>query len=73
MLLVRRQGGAKSKRSGKPCKNPAVKDKKRCRFHGGAAGSGANYGNMNAFKHGQTTVEAKAFKREIRQMIRHNK
>ncbi len=39
-------------RSGKPCHNPCVKGKKRCRMHGGAAGSGAPKGNKNALKHG---------------------
>lgn len=65
--------GAKSKRNNKPCKNPAVKDKKRCRLHGGAAGSGARHGNINALKHGESTAEAKAFKQEIRQTIKQSK
>ena len=42
--------GAKT-RSGKPCQAPAVKEKKRCRMHGGK-GSGALRGNQNALKHG---------------------
>jgi len=65
--------GAKSKRSGKPCRNPASKNKKRCRFHGGAVGSGARYGNTNSLKHGETTAEAKAFKREVMQAIKQSK
>ena len=56
-----------------PCKNPAVKDKKRCRLHGGAVGSGARYGNTNALKHGETTGEAKVFRKEIRQAIQRSK
>ncbi|MFZ1148666.1 MAG: HGGxSTG domain-containing protein [Xanthobacteraceae bacterium] len=28
-------------RSGRPCRSPAVRGKRRCRMHGGAAGSGA--------------------------------
>ena len=33
-----------------PCRSPAVKGRKRCRMHGGAAGSGARAGNTNALK-----------------------
>jgi len=29
-------------RSGKPCRSPAVRGKRRCRMHGGAAGSGGS-------------------------------
>ena len=65
--------GARSKRSSHPCKNPAMKNKKRCRLHGGAVGSGARYGNTNALKHGETTAEAKVFKQEIRQTIKQSK
>ena len=45
------QCGART-RSGKPCRSPAVRGKRRCRMHGGAAGSGAPVGNKNAFRHG---------------------
>ena len=44
-------------RSGRPCRSPAVNGKKRCRMHGGAAGSGAPLGNKNALKHGHYTRE----------------
>lgn len=58
---------------GNPCRCPAIKGKNRCRVHGGARGSGAPKGNVNAFKHGNTTAAAKAFKQEIRQSIQlHN-
>jgi len=46
--------GAKS-RTGKPCKLPPVTGKRRCRMHGGAAGSGAPKGNKNALKSGLYT------------------
>jgi len=49
--------GAKT-RLGKPCMSPAVRGKKRCRMHGGAAGSGARPGNKNALKHGRYSSEA---------------
>lgn len=66
--------GAKTKgNNGKPCRCPAIKGKARCRVHGGAKGSGAKLGNMNALKHGETTAYAKAFKQEIRQSIKRSK
>ena len=40
-------------RSGRPCRNPPVTGKARCRMHGGANGSGAQPGNTNALKHGR--------------------
>jgi len=42
--------GAKTRR-GTLCQGPAT-EKGRCRFHGGAKGSGAPKGNQNALKHG---------------------
>jgi hypothetical protein len=45
-------------RAGSPCRAPAVAGKRRCRMHGGAAGSGAPRGNQNALKHGRYTREA---------------
>lgn len=44
-------------RSGSPCQSPTVKGRKRCRMHGGAAGSGAQAGNRNALKHGRYAQE----------------
>jgi len=41
---------ARSKRSGKPCRSPAVRGFQVCRMHG--AGGGAPKGNCNALKHG---------------------
>jgi hypothetical protein len=49
--------GAKT-RQGTPCRAPAVAGKKRCRMHGGAAGSGAPSNNQNALKHGFYTRQA---------------
>ena len=43
-----RRCGART-RDGNPCRSPAVRGKRRCRMHGGAAGSGAPIGNKNAF------------------------
>ncbi|WP_342150418.1 hypothetical protein [Methylorubrum sp. SB2] len=45
--------------------------KKRCRMHGGAAGSGAPSGERNgAYRHGLKTQEAMAFEREARAFLR---
>jgi glucans biosynthesis protein len=57
-------------RSGKPCLSPAVRGKRRCRMHGGAAGSGARAGNKNALKHGHYTAGAIAWRRESSELVR---
>jgi hypothetical protein len=56
-MLSSQRCGAKT-RSGQPCRSPSVHGKKRCRMHGGAAGSGAPRGNKNALKIGLYTREA---------------
>lgn len=61
--------GAKTRR-GSPCRAPAVGGKKRCRMHGGAAGSGAPVGNQNALKSGFYTKKAIAQRHAIRQLLR---
>ena len=60
--------GAKT-RAGGPCRSPAVSGKRRCRMHGGAAGSGAQQGNQNALKHGLYTKEMLEERRELMQLI----
>jgi len=52
---------------------PAVQGKKRCRMHGGAAGSGAPIGNQNALKHGNTTTAAIEQRRALSSLIREAK
>jgi CRP-like cAMP-binding protein len=39
-------------------------------MHGGAAGSGAPFGNKNALKHGNYSAEAIALRRNFAQLIR---
>lgn len=56
-------------RSGTACRAPAVHGKTRCRMHGGAAGSGAPWGNRNARKHGAFTQERIAERRAIRALL----
>src|SRR5262249_16939390 len=60
-------------RSGKPCRSPAVKGKRRCRMHGGAPGSGAPKGNHNALRHGRYTAQAIGMRREMRALLRRSR
>ena len=57
-------------RSGHPCRSPPMRGKRRCRMHGGAAGSGAPIGNKNALRHGHYTAEAIAERRGLAALIR---
>jgi len=59
---------ARSKRSGQPCRAPAVRGFRVCRMHG--AGGGAPLGNRNALKHGEFTCEAIAMRREFAELVR---
>lgn len=60
-------------RKGTPCKSPAVYGRKRCRMHGGADGSGAPKGNVNALKNGFYTAEAIAERKRIRRALKEMK
>jgi hypothetical protein len=71
-MLTSQRCGAKT-RSGKSCQSPAVQGKKRCRMHGGAAGSGAPRGNKNAFKHGLYTRESNAQRRQLAELMRQSR
>ena len=68
-MQLSRRCGAKT-RSGPACRSPAVASKARCRMHGGAARSGAQMGNQNAFKHGMYTREMLERNREISELMR---
>ena len=61
--------GARSKRTGEPCRSAAMKNG-RCRMHGGKS-TGAPKGNQNALKHGNYTAAAQAALREKKREIRH--
>jgi hypothetical protein len=67
IMLSSPRCGAKT-RSGKPCKSPAVRGKRRCRMHGGAFGSGAPPGNKNALKHGLYTRESVKERQQLRDL-----
>jgi uncharacterized protein YjcR len=60
--------GAHSRRTGQPCRQPAMANG-RCRMHGGRS-TGAPKGNRNAFKHGRYSVEAIANRREVAELLR---
>jgi hypothetical protein len=57
-------------RSGRPCRSPPVTGRRRCRMHGGAAGSGAPRSNQNALKNGLYTREAVEERRRLRCLLR---
>lgn len=57
-------------RSGEPCKSAPVTGRRRCRMHGGAAGSGAPSGSKNGnYKHGRYTEEVAATRQWLREAI----
>ncbi|MEX1313818.1 MAG: HGGxSTG domain-containing protein [Desulfotignum sp.] len=63
--------GAYSRRTGKPCRQPAMANG-RCRLHGGLS-TGAPKGNQNAFKHGYYSKEAVKLRLETRQLMKDTK
>jgi hypothetical protein len=65
-----RRCGAKT-RAGRPCRQSAVRDRTRCRMHGGAKGSGGPRGNRNGnFKHGLHTRENQSIRKVMRAKVR---
>ena len=58
---------AKSKRSGLPCKNPAVKGWSVCRMHGARGGHGSGKSNP-AYKHGMRTREWEEMRKVINEL-----
>lgn len=57
-------------RQGAACRAPAVNNKRRCRMHGGAKGSGAPIGSQNALKHGLNTKETKLLKKAVQFLLK---
>ncbi len=57
-------------RAGRPCQQPQVTGRRRCRLHGGAPGSGAPTGKRNGrYQNGHYTKEAKAERQWIRSLL----
>lgn len=61
--------GAKSKRTGLPCRSPAVGGYRVCRMHGARGGAPQGKGNGN-FRHGGRTKEATDASRYIIELAR---
>ena len=60
---------AKSKRTGLPCRSPAVTGYRVCRMHGARAG--APEGNRNGnFRHGGRTKETASASRYLKELAR---
>ena len=62
---------ARSKRTGKPCRAPAVRGYKVCRMHG--ARGGAPRGNKNAMKHGYYSEQAIQQRKAVAELIRRSR
>jgi hypothetical protein len=63
---------ARSKRTGLPCCNPAVRGWKVCRMHG--ARGGQSSGQLNpAFKHGGRTKEAEELRQWASELMRESR
>ena len=71
-MLASPRCGAKT-RGGGSCRSPAVYGKKRCRMHGGAAGSGAPKNNQNARTHGLFTKQAMEERKRIQALLGQNR
>ena len=71
-MLASLRCGART-RSGKPCASPAVRGKRRCLMHGGAAGSGAPRGNQNALRHGLYTRKAIEERQQVPDLLRQSR
>lgn len=60
---------AKSKRTGLPCRNPAVRGWAVCRMHGARGGAKPGKGHPN-WKHGERSQEAVALRGLINRLMR---
>ncbi len=60
---------AKSKRTGLPCKNPAVSGWTVCRMHGARGGHGSGKANP-AYKHGMRSREAQELRKAVNEHLR---
>lgn len=60
---------ATPKRTGQPCRAPAVRGWRVCRFHGARGGSKAGR-EANAHKHGMRTAEAVAERKALNDLLR---
>ena len=63
---------AKSKRTGQPCKGPAVKGWRVCRFHGARGGHAAGKAHPS-WRHGMRARDWIEARREINELVREAK
>lgn len=61
--------GATSKRSGKPCRAPAVTGWAVCRLHGAGGGQRPGKAHPN-YQHGERSREAVALRAQIRNLVK---
>jgi hypothetical protein len=67
--------GARRKSDGRPCQQPAMRNKARCRLHGGKSTGprtpeGLERAREARWKHGFYSAEAKAARREARESLK---
>lgn len=60
---------ARSKRTGAPCRAPAVRGWSVCRMHGARGGAPAGKAN-GAWRHGERTAEAMEHQRRVMRLVR---
>ena len=63
---------ARCKRTGKPCKAPAVRGWSVCRMHGARGGHGLGKAHP-AYKHGARTREAEERRKVVATLLRYHK
>src|SRR6266849_9681143 len=70
-----RRCGARTRR-GSPCLGPAVRNRKRCKFHGGLSSGprtpeGLERSRLAVTKHGRYSAAAKAQQKYVRELLKH--
>jgi hypothetical protein len=60
---------ARSKRTGEPCRAPAVRGWAVCRMHGARGGAGRGKANGN-WKHGGRSTDATLMRRMVAELVR---
>ncbi len=60
---------ARSKRTGQPCQNPAVRGWRVCRMHGARGGAKPGKAHPN-YKHGERSREAVALRAFLNELVR---
>lgn len=63
---------ANSKRTGLPCKSPAVRGWSVCRMHGARGGTKRGQEHPN-YRHGERSIEAIVLRAELNALLRENR